>query len=66
VDHFMRGQRTNLQTTSGFDTPHVYFNYAFGDEGAAAWYSAANLPKLRKLKAIWDPNYVFGNGAPLY
>ncbi|KAK4064093.1 CAZyme family AA7 [Trichoderma aggressivum f. europaeum] len=66
VDRFMRGQRTNLQITSGFPTPHVYFNYAFGDEGAAAWYSAANLPKLRKLKAIWDPNFVFGNGAPLY
>ncbi|KAK0757781.1 hypothetical protein N5P37_009797 [Trichoderma harzianum] len=66
VDKFMIGQRTNLQTTSGFDTPHVYFNYAFGDEGAAAWYSAANLPRLRKLKSIWDPNFVFGNGAPLY
>ncbi|KAJ5272902.1 hypothetical protein N7478_008027 [Penicillium angulare] len=66
VDHLMRGQRTNLQKTSGFPTPHVYFNYAFGDEGAAAWYSAANLPKLRKLKAKWDPDFVFGNGAPLY
>ncbi|KAJ5382602.1 hypothetical protein N7517_000513 [Penicillium concentricum] len=66
VDQFMRGQRTNLQTTSGFSTPHVYLNYAYGDEGAAAWYSAANLPKLRKLKAIWDPSRIFGNGASLY
>lgn len=62
----MAGQRANLQVTSGFSTPHVYFNYAFGDEGPAAWYSEANLPKLRELKAKWDPDYVFGNGAPLY
>ncbi|KAJ5826944.1 hypothetical protein N7447_003707 [Penicillium robsamsonii] len=66
VDQFMSGQRTNMQTTSGFSTPHVYLNYAYGDEGAAAWYSAANLPKLRKLKSIWDPARVFGNGASLY
>ncbi|KAL4905450.1 hypothetical protein BDW74DRAFT_185017 [Aspergillus multicolor] len=66
VHSFMSGQRSNLQATSGFSTPHVYFNYGYGDEGAAAWYSAANLPKLRRLKAAWDPTSVFGNGAPLY
>ncbi|KAI0377215.1 hypothetical protein F5Y04DRAFT_273242 [Hypomontagnella monticulosa] len=63
VRNFMSGQRANLQATSGFSAPHVYVNYALGDEGPAAWYSAANLPKLRRLKAKWDPNNVFGNGA---
>lgn len=62
----MRGQRENLQVTSGFPTPHVYFNYAYGDEGPEAWYSEANLPELRRLKAEWDPNNVFGNGAGFY
>lgn len=62
----MQGQRANLQLTSGFPTPHVYFNYGYGDEGPDAWYSAANLPKLRKLKVKWDPNNVFGNRAGVY
>nr|CAG8993145.1 FAD-linked oxidoreductase [Penicillium sclerotiorum] len=52
--------REKLNAGSGFDTPHVYVNYAYGDEGPAAWWSAANLPRLRALKARWDPRNLFG------
>ncbi|KAJ6119126.1 hypothetical protein N7523_003406 [Penicillium sp. IBT 18751x] len=58
--------RSKLQATSGFAEPHIYINYAYGDEGPAAWWSAANLPKLRRLKAEWDPQNLFGHGTPVW
>ncbi|KAH8594178.1 hypothetical protein B0O99DRAFT_742092 [Bisporella sp. PMI_857] len=57
--------REKLQSTSGFEEPHIYLNYAYGDEGPAAWWSEANLPKLRELKATWDPNNLFGHSTPI-
>ncbi|KAJ5719764.1 hypothetical protein N7493_007342 [Penicillium malachiteum] len=32
---------------------------AYGDEGPAAWWLAANLPKIRLSKALWDPKHLF-------
>ena len=71
----MRGARafaTALMLMLGF-TLGLAFGLAFerlglelGDEGPAAWYSADNLPKLRRLKAKWDPSNVFGNGVSVY
>lgn len=57
--------REKLNAGSGFSTPHVYVNYAYGDEGPSAWWSAENLPALRALKAIWDPNHLFGKANPI-
>ncbi|RMZ82267.1 hypothetical protein DV738_g1892, partial [Chaetothyriales sp. CBS 135597] len=66
IEEFSREQRTNLQATSGFDTPHVYLGYAHGDEGPAAWFSEDHLQALRALKALWDPTNIFGVGADLF
>ena len=60
-----RSMRAKLQATSGFATPQVYVNYAYGDEGAAAWWSAANLPRLERLQAKWDPAGRFGKVNPI-
>ncbi|KAL4766412.1 FAD-binding oxidoreductase [Aspergillus foveolatus] len=59
--------REKLHATSGFpaDQPHIYVNYAFGDEGPEAWWSKENLPKLSYLKRKWDPKGVFGKGTPI-
>ncbi|RYP36919.1 hypothetical protein DL767_003167 [Monosporascus sp. MG133] len=61
-----RGIRSRFQATSGYSTPHVYVNYNFGDEGPAAKYGPSNLPRLRELKAEWDPENFFGTPNPLY
>ncbi|GIJ86910.1 hypothetical protein Asppvi_005808 [Aspergillus pseudoviridinutans] len=58
--------RGKLHATSGFSEPHIYVNYAYGDEGPEGWWSAANLPKLRKLKHKWDPKRLFGLGTPVF
>ncbi|KAL4900318.1 hypothetical protein BDW74DRAFT_170897 [Aspergillus multicolor] len=56
-----------LHATSGFpeDQPDIYVNYAFGDEGAEAWWGKENLPRLTSLKRKWDPKGVFGRGTPI-
>jgi fumiquinazoline A oxidase len=56
--------RAKLQATSGFATPHVYLNYDQGDEGPAAWWGPS-LARLRAIKAKWDPDNLFGKGAPM-
>ncbi|KAJ6014709.1 hypothetical protein N7540_009300 [Penicillium herquei] len=58
--------REKLQATSGFSEPHIYVNYAYGDEGPEGWWGKANLAKLRKLKAKWDPQNLFGHGTPIF
>ena len=58
--------REKLQAASGFSEPHIYVNFAYGDEGPAAWWSAMNLPKLKALKAIWDPKKLFGLANPVF
>ncbi|KAL5355969.1 hypothetical protein BJX96DRAFT_142127 [Aspergillus floccosus] len=62
----LKSLRKKLQATSGFDEPHIYVNYAFGDEGPAAWWGAENLPRLRRLKRRWDPKGLFGRGTPIF
>lgn len=57
--------RAKLAATSGFSDEEVYMKYALGDEGAAAWWSAANLPRLEALKHFWDPGQVFGTANPV-
>ncbi|KAF1923394.1 FAD binding domain-containing protein [Didymella exigua CBS 183.55] len=37
----------------------VYVNYAHGDEGRNAWYTAEKLPSLEYLKGQWDPQNLF-------
>ncbi|KAL9619499.1 MAG: hypothetical protein Q9160_005862 [Pyrenula sp. 1 TL-2023] len=66
TEDLTKSLRAKLQATSGFEIPHIYLNYAFGDEGPAAWWSAANLPRLRALKAQWDPEERFGKANPIY
>ncbi|KAI1171388.1 hypothetical protein F4777DRAFT_593834 [Nemania sp. FL0916] len=65
VDDWSVSQRDKFHVTSGFKDEHIYVNYAIGDEGPAAWWSKANLPKLRALKARWDPHNLFGKGYSL-
>ncbi|KAK3324866.1 hypothetical protein B0H66DRAFT_472065 [Apodospora peruviana] len=65
VQNFMKPWRTKFQAASGFSVPHVYNNYGYGDEGAVAWWSAANLPKLITLKKLWDPLNKFGAANPI-
>lgn len=66
VDAFCKPARSDLLAVSGFPTPHVYINYAFGDEGPEVWYGKANLPRLVALKKRWDPKNKFGAGNPIY
>ncbi|KAK9424066.1 putative FAD-binding PCMH-type domain-containing protein [Seiridium unicorne] len=58
--------RSKFEATSGFSSAHIYLNYDFGDEGPDAKYGPSNLPKLRALKALWDPQRRFGTPNPLY
>ncbi len=58
-DAFVRRQRTKLTTASGNPQEDVYVNYARGDERPEQMYSAQNLPRLRQLKARWDPKNLF-------
>lgn len=37
----------------------MYMHFAHGDEGAAAWYSAAHVQRLRQLKRKYDPKSLF-------
>ncbi|KAI1087103.1 hypothetical protein F5B19DRAFT_90909 [Rostrohypoxylon terebratum] len=64
--NWSEAQRDKFYAASGFEEEHVYVNYALGDEGPEAWWSKENLPKLRELKAKWDPNNLFGTGYSLY
>lgn len=59
IDSFGRMFRDRLQTISGMDQLHVYMNFAHGDEGAVAWYSTANIPRLRALKQRFDSGSIF-------
>ncbi|OCK73149.1 Glucooligosaccharide oxidase [Lepidopterella palustris CBS 459.81] len=59
IDSFGRTFRDRLQQISGKDHLEVYTNLAHGDEGAAAWYSRNNVPRLRELKKRYDPGRLF-------
>jgi len=59
VNSFGKTFRDKLLKISGRTHLDVYTNFAHGDEGAVAWYSAANVPALRALKEIYDPHSLF-------
>ncbi|KAF2816389.1 FAD-binding domain-containing protein [Mytilinidion resinicola] len=59
INSFTKSFRDRLQKISGKDHLEVYTNLAHGDEGAAAWYSKKNVPRLRKLKKTYDPSSLF-------
>jgi hypothetical protein len=61
----MLASRSLFQKTSGFAELSLYSNYAHGDEGVNAWYSAEKVQQLIKLKALWDPNRLFSWTNPL-
>jgi hypothetical protein len=65
VNAFLQPVRRNFQAVSGFPSLQVYINYGYGDEGAASWYGAQNLPRLVALKKQYDPKNQFGPGNPV-
>lgn len=65
VAAFIEPIRQRFEAVSGFEEQHYYINYAFGDEGPAGWWSAANVPRLTALKRTWDPLHKFGAGNPI-
>jgi fumiquinazoline A oxidase len=65
VEAFGSSVRAQFEAVSGFAAPHVYVNYDHGDEGPAALWGSS-LPKLRAVKAKWDPNRVFGTPNPFW
>ncbi|KAI1379512.1 hypothetical protein F4677DRAFT_409423 [Hypoxylon crocopeplum] len=61
-----RTVRSRFEATSGFREPQVYLNYDHGDEPLTQVYGASKLPRLRALKARWDPKRLFGVGNPIH
>ena len=59
INEYSIATQQAIAKTSGFKDLAVYVNYAHGDEGPEAWYGKRKLPKLRKLKAKWDPEGLF-------
>lgn len=59
INDFVTSARARFEETSGFDTLATYVNFAHGDEGPTAWYSARKLQKLSALKRQWDPKGLF-------
>ncbi|KAM0810175.1 putative FAD-binding PCMH-type domain-containing protein [Seiridium cardinale] len=64
VNAFFIPEREKLYAASGFDSPHIYLNYGYGDEGPEAWYGPS-LPRLISLKQQWDPQGKFGPANPV-
>ena len=65
VNAFAKPARDEFARTSGFDSLTTYSNYAHGDEGPEAWYSARKLPQLSALKRKWDPDQLFSWNYPV-
>ncbi|CAJ2500233.1 Uu.00g030860.m01.CDS01 [Anthostomella pinea] len=65
VDVLSQSLLSSFRDHDGFESPRVYINYDHGDEGLAALHGAGNLPRLRALKAQWDPHGLFGTGNPI-
>ncbi|OJJ67836.1 hypothetical protein ASPBRDRAFT_68573 [Aspergillus brasiliensis CBS 101740] len=65
VNAFGVKARADLQASSGFLPQQIYVNYAHGDEAPEILYSARNLPRLRNLKEVWDPENVFRFNEPV-
>jgi len=56
---FAKARRAAFAKLNGAKGLQVYVNYAHGDEGRDAWYTAGKLPKLEQLKKTWDPHSLF-------
>ncbi|KAF4121692.1 FAD/FMN-containing dehydrogenase [Geosmithia morbida] len=59
---FLKGFRTSITDTMTNGTWGIYANYADGQltsEEAQTLYWADNLPRLRELKATYDPDNIF-------
>ncbi|RYP78223.1 hypothetical protein DL771_000700 [Monosporascus sp. 5C6A] len=58
--------RNDFATTSGYDAPTVFVNYARGDEPLEQIYGRDKLPRLARLKKAWDPKnfFSYNNGLP--
>lgn len=65
INAFARSARRNFTAASGFVQPQICASYGHGDEDRATLYSAANLPRLRSLKAKWDPGNAYRFTHPL-
>ena len=65
INAFGQAARSNFTSASGFPQPEIYVSYGHGDEDLATLYSAENLPRLRALKAQWDPKNVYRFNYPL-
>ena len=65
VNAFAKRARDEFARTSGFEALTTYSNYAHGDEGPEAWYSARKLPRLSALKRKWDPDELFSWNYPV-
>jgi hypothetical protein len=59
IAKFAKEIRGNFAKLNGAKGLEVYVNYAHGDEGHNAWYTAAKLPQLEQLKRKWDPKNLF-------
>lgn len=65
INEFATAARRNFTSVSGFPQPELYVSYGHGDEDLATLYSAENLPRLRSLKAKWDPENVYSYNYPI-
>ena len=65
VNEFGKVARENFTAASGFERPQLYVSYGHGDEDLEMLYSAENLPRLRSLKAKWDPKNVYRYTYPI-
>ncbi|CAE7205748.1 hypothetical protein P3342_011551 [Pyrenophora teres f. teres] len=59
IADFAKARRADFVKLNGAKGLQVYVNYAHGDEGRDAWYTAEKLPKLEQLKKTWDPQSLF-------
>lgn len=67
INNVIMSAREEMARDSGFRHLATYSNFAHGDEGPVAWYSAEFLPRLSSLKRQWDPTGLFSwhNPVPL-
>jgi hypothetical protein len=65
INAFARSARRNFTAASGFVQSQICVSYGHGDEDRATLYSAENLPRLRTLKAKWDPENAYRFTHPL-
>ena len=57
--------RSEFAATGGFGQPEIYVSYAHGDEDPKYTFGASKLPRLVKLKNLWDPKDVFSHDKPI-